>query len=215
MRAVGPSLVALCLLAPFLAVSVRADEKCKGEVEEAFVKQRAQPAFRTVATSPTLNGPLIRTIDFVAPDAIYSKIEAPSEDAPVETIGIGKWAWANTEGGWEEQPPHNAQIVTTEREAYKVPPKAAADFSCLGKVQYEGQDMMGYATEPARDTDGMEVITTVYIEPASGLPAAYITRSAKPDGPVKFTAIYTYGEDIKIIPPVNVLPSSESAQDQQ
>lgn len=204
MRAVVVTIAALALTSPALA-----DDKCKGEVEAAFVKQRAAPAFRTVATSPTLNGPLVRTIDYVAPDKIYSKIESPSEDAPVETIGIGKWAWANTEGGWEEQPPHNAQVVTSEREAYRVPPKAAADFTCLGKVTYEGREMVGYATAPARDTDGMEVVTTVYVDPATGLPSAYLTKGTKSEGPPKFTAIYTYGDDIKIDPPTGVIPSSE------
>jgi hypothetical protein len=206
-RAVTLATFALSL--PLLVGYALADEKCKGEVEAAFVKQRAQPAFRTVATSPTLNGPLVRTIDFVAPDAIYSKIEAPSEDAPVETIGIGKWAWANTEGGWEEQPPHLAQVVTNEREAYKIPPKAAADFSCLGMVEFEGRKMLGYATEVARDTDGMEVVTTVYIEPETGLPSAYVTKPAKSDGEAKFTAIYSYGSDIVITPPTGVVPTSE------
>lgn len=210
MRAVALSLAALVLAAPALA-----DEKCKGEVEAAFVKQRAQPAFRTVATTPTLNGPLVRTIDFVAPESIYSKIESPTEDAAVETIGIGKWAWANTEGGWEEQPPHNAQIVTNEREAYKNPPKAAADFACLGRVTYEGRDVLGYATAPARDTDGMEVTTSVYVDPDTGLPAAYVTKSVKSDGPVKFTALYSYGKDIVVMAPTQLLPGSEPAADKK
>ena len=186
-----------------------ADEKCKSEVEAAFVKQRAQPAFRTVATAQTLNGPLVRTIDFVAPDALYNKIESPTEEAPVETIGIGKWAWANTEGGWEEQPPHNAQVVTQEREAYKIPPKAAADFSCLGKVSYEGAEFLGYGTAVAKDTDGMDVVTTVYVSPSTGLPAYYVTKSAKSEGPAKFVAVYSY-EGITITPPQELLADSES-----
>lgn len=205
MRAVVLTLASLALA----AAPAVADDKCKAEVEAAFVKQRAQPAFRTVATAQTLNGPLIRTIDFVAPDAIYNKIESPTEEAPVETIGIGKWAWANTEGGWEEQPPHNAQVVAQEREAYKKPPKAAADFTCLGQVKYEGKDYVGYGTAVARDTDGMEVVTTVYVSPATGLPAFYVTKSAKSDGPAKFVAAYSY-EGITITPPSELLAGSSS-----
>ena len=209
MRIVALSLAALCAAVPALA-----DEKCKGEVEAAFVKQRAQPAFRTVASAQTLNGPLVRTIDFVAPDSIYNKIESPTEDAPVETIGIGKWAWANTEGGWEEQPPHNAQIVTQEREAYKMPPKAAADFSCLGNVTYEGKEYIGYGTAVAKDTDGMDVVTTVYLATDTGLPAYYVTKSAKSDGPPKFVATYSY-EGITITPPSELLAGSGSSTDQK
>lgn len=210
MRSVVLSLVALAAA----ALPAIADDKCKGEVEAAFVKQRAQPAFRTVATAQTLNGPLVRTIDFVAPDAIYNKIESPTEEAPVETIGIGKWAWANTEGGWEEQPPHNAQVVSQERDAYKVPPKAAADFSCLGKVQYEGKDFVGYGTAVARDTDGMDVVTTVYVAPDTGLPAYYVTRSAKSEGPAKFVAVYSY-EGITITPPSELLAGSQSSEEKK
>lgn len=210
MRAVVLSLAALAAV----AAPAFADDKCKAEVEAAFVKQRAQPAFRTVATAQTLNGPLIRTIDFVAPDAIYNKIESPTEDAPVETIGIGKWAWANTEGGWEEQPPHNAQVVSQERDAYKVPPKAAADFTCLGKVQYDGKEFLGYGTAVAKDTDGMEVVTTVYVAPGTGLPAYYVTKSAKSDSPAKFVAVYSY-EGITITPPSDMLAGSEPASEKK
>jgi hypothetical protein len=206
MRALILSLTALMAVTP-----AAADDKCKGEVEAAFAKQRTQPAFRMVATVQTLNGPLVRTIDFVAPDAIYNKIESPTEEAPVETIGIGKWAWANTEGGWEEQPPHNAQVVAQEREAYKVPPKAAADFSCLGKVGYEGKEYVGYGTAPMKDTDGMEVVTMVYLEPETSLPAFYVTKSTKSEGPAKFVAVYSY-KDITITPPNELLAGSEPKQ---
>lgn len=199
-----------------LAVPVHADDKCRGEVDAAFMKQRAAPQFRTVATMQTPNGPLVRTIDFVAPDALYSKIESPVEDAAVETIGIGKWAWANTQGGWEEQPPHQAQMVTAEREAYKQAPKAAADFSCLGTVKHDGKDMIGYATAASKDTDGQEVVTTIYVDPASGLPAAYVVKAAKGgDEPAKFVSTYSYGKDIVIIAPGGMGEDSGAAADKQ
>lgn len=187
-----------------------ADDACRAEVEAAFVKQRATAAFRTIATSETPNGQLVRTIDYVAPDRLYSKIVSPTEDAPVETIGIGKWAWANTEGGWEEQPPHMAQMVTNEREAYKQAPKAAADFNCLGKTTYEGREMLSYGTVPSKDTDGTEVTTTIYVDPATGLPAAYVTKATSGDAKPRFAAIYTYGAEIKVVPPIE-LPDESAA----
>ncbi len=206
---------AFLLTATALALSVTApalaDDKCKGEVEAAFVKQRAAPAFRTVASTDTPNGAIVRTIDYVAPDRIYSKIVSPVEDAAVETIGIGKHAWANTEGGWEEQPPHNAQLISSEREAYKNPPKAGTDFKCLGPVKHDGKDMLGYATEPTKNTDGRQVITTIYVDPATGLPGAYLTTAIKGESPPVFSAVYTYGSDITIAPPLE--PVAEEAGD--
>ncbi|MFM7083712.1 MAG: hypothetical protein ACKOW3_01725 [Hyphomicrobium sp.] len=190
-----------CITILTFVINAKADEKCKNEVDAAYVKQRQTPAFRTVATLETANGPLVRTIDFVAPDSIYVKIVAPTEDAPVETIGIGKWAWANTEGGWEEQPPHNAQMVTSDREAYKIPPKAASDFTCLQKVQYKGRELLGYATPPTKESDGKEVVTTVYVDPTTGLPEAYVTKSVQAEDPPKFIALYSYGKDIVIVAP--------------
>lgn len=192
------------------SLPANADDKCKGEVEAAFVKQRATPAFRTVATTETPSGPLVRTIDFVAPDRLYSKIVAPLEEAPVETIGIGRWAWANTESGWEEQPPHMAQMVTSEREAYKEPPKAAADFDCLGTSTYEGKAVLAYGTKPAADADGTEVATTVYVDQYTGLPAAYVTKPTAGQAKPRFSAIYSYGPDIVVDPPVE-LPKEASA----
>ncbi len=67
MRRVLLAIATLSLAAPALA-----DDKCKSEVAAAFVPQRAAPQFRTVATMQTPNGALVRTIDFVAPDALYS-----------------------------------------------------------------------------------------------------------------------------------------------
>ncbi len=200
-------LVVLAAAALATSVPAFADDKCKGEVEAAFVKQRQAPAFRTVATTDTPNGALVRTIEFVGPDRLYSKIVSPTEEAAVETIGIGKHAWANTEGGWEEQPPHMAQMVTTEREAYKVPPKAATDFACLGTIKVNGKDVLGYAAPAAKNTDGREVVTTIYVDPVTGLPVTYITAATKYEGPPVFKAEYSYGSDIVIASPLEVPPA--------
>jgi hypothetical protein len=197
MRPVRFTVAALAVLT---GVPALADDKCKAEVEAAFVKQRQAPAFRTVATTDTPNGAIVRTIDYVAPDRLYSKIVSPVEDAPVETIGIGKHAWANTEGGWEEQPPHLAQMVTRERESYKVPPKAATDFACKGAANVGGKDVLSYASAPARNPDGREVVTTIHVEKATGLPVSYVTEPVKGGTPV-FKAEYSYGKDIAVLSP--------------
>jgi hypothetical protein len=212
--------VVLAAAAVAVSMPAFADDKCKGEVEAAFVKQRLAPAFRTVATTDTPNGAIVRTIEFVAPDRLYSKIVSPAEEAPVETIGIGKFAWANTQGGWEEQPPHMAQMVSTEREAYKVPPKAATDFTCLGIVKANGKDAVGYAAPPAKNPDGREVVTIIHVDPATGLPVSYVTAATKYEGPAVFKAEYSYGSDIAIVspleaPPAEVAPAAAAAPEKK
>jgi hypothetical protein len=202
---------AVLLALAMTASSVLADEKCNSEINAAFVKQRQAPAFKTLALSETPNGMLERTIVFMAPDRLHSKIVSPTEDAPVETIGVGVHAWANTERGWEEMPPQLAQLVEDERKAFAEPPKVGADFSCLSGAKYEGKDYTGYATKPSKDEKGNEVVTVIYIDGMTGLPAAYVVKPAASDDKFVFKATYTYGPDVVVMAPVEKEAAEEAA----
>ena len=57
------------------------------------------------------------------------------------------------------------------QQAVTAPPKAGADFSCLGKVAYDGKDYLAYRTAPEKTEKGAELARTIYVDPATGLPA--------------------------------------------
>ena len=144
------------------------------------------------------------------------KLMAPDQPAPVETIAIGRWAWGNHGGGFQELQPQFAQSVTAHvHDTLAEPVQAATGFTCLGKVSVDGKEYIGYRTEPkARDgrpegPDNPKLARTVYVDPTNGLPALNIVGEVRADAPLLFKAAYSYPDDILVEAPVGALPASK------
>jgi hypothetical protein len=91
---------------------------------------------------------------------------------------------------------HIQQTVAT-------PPKVSAEFSCLGTVTFEGKDNLGYQTAPEKGQDGIEVARTIYVDPATGLPAFNIIGAVNSAADPLVEEAYTYPTDIVIEDPLN------------
>lgn len=192
---------------------------CRSEVETAFEKQRMSvPGYRVLADQAQDSGGKVEiTIDYMHPDRMYQKVVAPNERAPIETIAVGKWAWGNMGGGWEELQPQFAQSVTAHaRTTLTEPVKTAGEFDCLGKVTVDGREYIGYRSKPVETppdrgvAGGGEqpvVMRTVYIDPATGLPALNtIAEKGKEDKPW-VRSVYSYPKDILVEAPVGAAPA--------
>ncbi len=182
-------------------------QDCRAAVEAAFAKQRAQKGFRFVAEMPAPEGVTRMTIDYVLPDRMHQKVEAPGQPAPVETIAIGRWAWGTQGGGWEELQPHFAQsIVAHVSEALVNPPKMTATFDCLGTVKRDGADLTGYRSggaPPSTAEPGAKPLArTIFVDPASGLPVRNVVEHADGSSAPVFDGRYTYPADMKIEAPI-------------
>jgi hypothetical protein len=207
MRVTIATLVALLAGSPALA-----EEKCTGEVKTAFEKQAAQPRLRSIITHPGTDGTVTRTISLVRPDRLHMITEAPYEEAGrLETISIGQWAWgADSDGSWTEHKPNIAKVIAMDVEKMAAPAPVSANFSCMGKVSFEGKDYLGYRADPGKGDDGVELAATVYVEEASGLPMFNVVAPTSGDGAPRLKAAYAYGDDITVEPPAGfALPAKE------
>jgi hypothetical protein len=176
----------------------------KSEIEAAFNKQQKSPAYRSVVVTQSEGGQDEQTFDYIPPDKMHRKITAHGDPIPLETIGIGRWAWSNASGPWSELEPQVAQMVAAHLEATLLKPRrVTADFICLGKVSFEGKDYLGYQTVrgPADGADGL--VRTIYIDPATGLPAFNIVGKPDPGTAPVVKESYSYPADIVIEAPVN------------
>jgi hypothetical protein len=205
------SLIALSLVAALAVPSAAQASDCGKDVETAFEKLRTSPSYRVLAKQPSPRGEIDNTTDYQAPDKMYQKVVVPGEPGALETIAIGRWAWANQGGGWQELQPQFAQSVTFHvSETLGRPTKSGGSFTCLGKVAWNGRDVVGYRSEPTASADRPEgpdnpkLARTVYVDPASGLPAYNFVAEPKPEAQPLFSATYVYPGDIKIEAPAAV-----------
>lgn len=187
-----------------------AGDECRAAVEAAFAKQRTGKSFRLVAAMPGDGGVTRMTIDYVLPDRMHQKVEAPGQPAPVETIAIGRWAWGTQGGGWEELQPQFAQSVTAHvKEALAAAPKVTGEFACLGKVAHNGVEALAYqsvapaAATPAGGGSGEpELARTIYVDPSSGLPVANVVATKSGGAAPVFDASYAYPEGLVVEAPI-------------
>jgi hypothetical protein len=191
---------------------------CGAEVSAAFEKQRKSKGFRTSSLDGGAQGLVAVQVDYVPPDRMHQIVRHPNHPEPIETIAIGRWAWATMGGGWEELQPQFAQSVTAHtRQALVEPLPQAGVFECLGKVAFEGQEYLGYrsaeapavappdrgpgaAASPAAPAGPL--VRTIYVDPASGLPMLNVVGDGKAGTTPVYKAVYSYPGDIKIESPI-------------
>lgn len=194
-------LIAVLALSTLGAGAARAAD-CAADVQAAFEKQRKLPSYRLVIKQQTERGEVETQRDYQAPDRMYNKMTVPGEPAPLETIAIGRWAWGNQGGGWEELQPQFAQSVTYDVKSALTEPVAITDsFACLGKVSRDGKEFAGYRSEPQKDAKAPVLVRTVLIDAASGLPARNIISEARDGAPEVVATSYSYPADITIDAP--------------
>ena len=206
----------LCVIAALPASVPAGAEDCTQAVQAAFEKQRLSPAYRVLSKQPWQQGEVETTTEFQRPDRMYNKIIVPGEPAPIETIAIGRWAWASHGSGYQELQPQFAQSVTFDVNAALNTPVAAPEtFTCLGQVARDGRDVLGYQSEakasPGKPAgpDNPMLARTVFVDPATGLPVLNIVGEPKPDAAAIVSAAYSYPADIKIEAP-DAIPASRT-----
>jgi hypothetical protein len=199
---------AVCTTLALFAVTPALAQDCAKEVQAAFEKQRLSPAYRVLSKQPSPRGEIQTTTEFLRPDRMYNKVIVPGEPAALETIAIGRWAWASHGGGFQELQPQFAQSVTFDVSATLNTPIATAEpFTCLGKQTRDGKELLGYQSEPKASPgkpvgpDNPLIARKVFIDPATGLPVLNVVAEAKADAPALVSAAYSYPTDLKIEAP--------------
>jgi hypothetical protein len=200
LRLLTASLIAVAISAGSV---MSADSSCKDQVAEAFVKQRASHAFSMVAQLKGESGPAEITVEYLPPDRMRQQIVAPNQ-TPLETVLVGQRAWSRQGGAWEELMPAIAQtIIAQVRQAVVDPPKDVGEFECMGKTKIDGKEYLAYRSVEKSGADARgslvrAVHRTIYVDPATGLPAINIVAEDKPDAVPVFRGVYAYPTDLEI-----------------
>lgn len=204
-----PSLLSAAILAGYAFTSPSHAADCGKEVGAAFEKQRATKGYRMVTRQAHPQGEVVNTFDFVLPDRMYNKVDVPGQPASLETIAIGRWAWANQGGGWQELQPQFAQAVTSDvASTLSAPLEIKEAFVCAGDVDRDGKPFKAYRTEPRLAVPGQPqsaenpmLARTVLVDASTGLPAFNFVGDPAASATPLMSVTYSYPPDIAVEAP--------------
>lgn len=201
MRALCLAILSLAMAAPAFAAD------CTNEVLAAFAKQRASKAFRVEFSQPTAEGEAHMRIDYMPPNRMLQTVTSPAMPGEQQTMLVGDRAFAGTSGSFEELLPQYTQSIVAEvNQTVYAPPKGLGDFECLGPTKFDGHDLVAYRTAdktPPGADHTKTMARTIYVDPATGLPAFNVLAS-RADGATPLLKVkYSYPTDIDIVAPTN------------
>jgi hypothetical protein len=205
MRRLGFVVLSMAVFAPLGLASAALADDCSKDVLAAFEKQRTSKAFRMAWTQPNAEGVAEMTVDYMPPNKMMQTVKSPAMAGVQQTMLVGDRAFAGSGGAFEELLPQFTQSIVSEVEQVLGKPANIGNFECVGKSSLDGKEYIAYR---AADKDGKpgadpgEVLArTIYVDPASGLPAYNVvgTVSGKSDPVMKVT--YSYPTDVVIEAP--------------
>lgn len=179
---------------------------CTADVVAAFEKQRTSKAFRVSMKQPTLEGEVEMTVDYLPPDRMLQTVKSPAMPGDQQTMLVGNRAFAGSDGAYEELLPQFTQSIVAEvAAALGNTGKSIGTFECIGKSAVDGKEYVAYRAmdkaAPAGTAPDKMLARTVYVDPASGLPALNVVGlPSGAEAPV-MKAVYSYPTDIVIEAP--------------
>lgn len=201
MRRLGLGMIGLLAFVPGLAVA----EDCSKDVLAAVEKQRTSKAFRVAMTQGTVEGPVEMTVDYLPPDRMLQTVTGKHMPGAQQTMLVGNRAFAGSDGAFEELEPHLVQSVIAEVSTAVGKPTNVGQFECAGKQTFDGKELLAYRAvdkdaKPGTNPD--EVLArTIYVDPASGLPAFNVVAAVSGKGEPALKVTYSYPTDIVIEAP--------------
>lgn len=196
----------LALLPLVAAIPAQAGD-CSKDVLAAFAKQRASKAFRLEFTQPSAEGNVHMKIDYVPPDKMLQTVTSPAMPGEQQTMLVGNHAYAGSGGAFEELMPQFTQSIVAEfTQTVHNEPKNLGAFDCLGQTKLDGRDLVAYRTAetvpPGADLAKI-MARTIYVDPATGLPAYNVIAALNEGADPVLKIDYTYPSDVEIVAPVN------------
>jgi hypothetical protein len=179
---------------------------CSADVLTAVRKQLALKAFRVEFSEATAEGEAHMKIDYVPPMTMLQTVTSPAMPGEQQTMLVNDRAFSGSGGSFEELQPQFTQSIIAEVSQALARPSKLMGYECLGTVSYEKQNLLGYRFEDKThaQTDPAKIVArTIYVDPATGLPAfnvvATLAADAKPLREIK----YSYPTDIDIVAPAS------------
>lgn len=221
MRLSALALLSLLITAPAFAQQEKPAEKsnanpCGGEVAAALQKLRNSSWFRMETRMITENGLTDMTVDYVLPDRMHQKVTVVGQPVTQEVILVGEQAFSNEGDGWRILPKDiTDQLITQMKDNVLTEQTEVGKYSCKGRVQVDGKDVLSYKLEdePPEDSKGTknEAYRVFYVDAMTGLPVRNaIVSPGREDKPL-FKTSYSFPLDLKIEAPKDAKPMEAPA----
>lgn len=189
---------------------------CKDEVAAALKKLRSASWFRLTTSMITEKGPVTMEVDYVLPDRMRQKVTEEVTLDSSEVILVGEKAWGNEGQGWVALPQDiTGELRAVMQENVVEQQEDVGNYSCKGRTQFEGRDVISYKLEdePAKDSTAPknETYRMFYVDATTGLPVSNALLAPGRETKPLFKASYSFPVDIKIDPPQNVIQEPAAA----
>jgi len=202
--------------APDAAEAKQPPNPCSQEVAASLQKLRKSSWFRMVSNMITENGPSTMEVDYILPDRMHQKVTNTTAKTSSEIILIGREAWSRRgEGSWMPLPANVAgQLQTQVEESVLAEQKDIGSYTCNGKTNVDGHDVMSYKLEsqPAKgETFKNQTYRVFYVDAMTGLPYSNaLLVPGRDDKPI-FKTTYAFPLDLKIEAPKDVAAPAPAA----
>lgn len=192
---------------------------CREEVATALKKLRSASWFRMVTSMITEKGPVSMDIAYVLPDKMHQKVTEALTKQTSEIVLVGNEAWGNDGKGWQVLPQDLTQQLKSQLYDNVIAEQTdVGNYSCKGKVQIEGRDVLAYKLEdePARESTAPknETFRMFYVDATTGMPVSNALLAPGRENTPMFKASYSYPVEIRIEAPKDVVSAPEIAPEQ-
>ena len=217
MRLASVALVSMLFASPaFAQANPSGDAKqnanpCGQEVAAALQKLRNSSWFRMESRMITENGLTDMTVDYVLPDRMHQKVTIVGQPVTHEVILIGNQSWSNEGEGWRTLPQDiTDQLIIQMKDNVLSEQKEVGKYSCKGRVQVDGKDVLSYKLEDEQPEDAKspknEAFRMFYVDAMTGLPLRNaIVSPGREDKPL-FKTSYSFPIDLKVEAPKDAKP---------
>jgi hypothetical protein len=180
---------------------------CRDEVSDALKKLRNSSWFRMETSMLTEKGPTKMVVDYVLPDRMRQKVTVQATNDVSEVILVGSQAWSKQgDSDWQAVPNDITQQLRAQMQETVVDQQDdVGNYSCRGRTEFDGKDVMSYKLEDAGTEDSTapknEAFRMFYVDILTGLPVSNaLIVPGREDKPL-FKASYSFPIDITIEPP--------------
>ncbi len=183
---------------------------CRDEVAAALQKLRKTSWFRMETAMITETGPTKMQVDYVLPDKMHQRVSTASGGGSTEVVLIGDQAWGNEGKGWQALSTDLTQQLKAQMYENVVEQQAeVGNYSCKGKTQFDGRDVLSYKLETEIGKDESKALNEAfrmfYVDATTGMPVSIALLAPGRETKPLFKTSYSYPLDIRIEAPKDVM----------
>jgi hypothetical protein len=133
-------------------------------------------------------------------------VTSPMMPGEQQTMLVGNRAFSGANGAYEELLPQFTQSIIAEFNNAVGVPQNLGTFDCVGKSKFDDHELVGYRTAekvPAGADTSKIMARTIYVDPATGLPAYNVIAALSGNVDPALKIKYSYPTDVEIVAPTN------------